>query len=97
MIVSFTIIYMLLHDIQASLRQLKPLGNRIMVKRAPKQSTKDANEGQVLAVGPGATLLSVGDDVLLPEYGGTKVKLGGDNDDDVVFLFQESDILGKFD
>ena len=54
-----------------------------------------------MAVGPGerdvsGTLhpptLASGDTVLLPEYGGTKVKIG----DDELFLFRESDVLGKF-
>eukprot|EP00465_Bigelowiella_longifila_P010140 CAMPEP_0185256384 /NCGR_PEP_ID=MMETSP1359-20130426/5490_1 /TAXON_ID=552665 /ORGANISM="Bigelowiella longifila, Strain CCMP242" /LENGTH=40 /DNA_ID= /DNA_START= /DNA_END= /DNA_ORIENTATION= len=34
--------------------------------------------------------LKVGDDVLLPEYGGQKVKLG----DDEYTLYQDNDILG---
>jgi chaperonin GroES len=93
---------------------LAPLGDRVLVRRAPKETqtaagiflpsdkTKDPNEGSVLAVGPGekdvtGTLhvphLKVGDQVLLPEYGGTKVKI----DDDELFLFRESDILGKFE
>lgn len=38
-------------------------------------------------------LESTSDAVLLPEYGGTKVKLGEDD----MFLFREDDILGKFD
>mmetsp|Transcript_48419 Transcript_48419/g.117203 ORF Transcript_48419/g.117203 Transcript_48419/m.117203 type:complete len:135 (-) Transcript_48419:243-647(-) len=101
-------------DLQALLRSLQPLGERVLVKRAPKEvqtssgiylptdSAKDPNEGEVLAVGPGerdvtgtlhATSLKAGDKVLLPEYGGTKVKMG----DDEVFLFRESDILGKFE
>ena len=99
---------------QALFRKLQPLGDRVLVKRAPKEvqtasgiyiptdATKDPNEGEVMAVGPGerdvtgtlhATTLSVGDKVLLPEYGGTKVKLG----EDEVFMFRESDILGKFE
>ena len=99
---------------QALFRKLAPLGDRVLVKRAPKEvqtasgiflptdSTKDPNEGEVMAVGPGerdvtgalhATTLTPGDKVLLPEYGGTKVKMG----DDEVFIFRESDILGKFD
>mmetsp|Transcript_48418 Transcript_48418/g.117201 ORF Transcript_48418/g.117201 Transcript_48418/m.117201 type:complete len:105 (-) Transcript_48418:243-557(-) len=99
---------------RALLRSLQPLGERVLVKRAPKEvqtssgiylptdSAKDPNEGEVLAVGPGerdvtgtlhATSLKAGDKVLLPEYGGTKVKMG----DDEVFLFRESDILGKFE
>ena len=93
---------------------MQPLADRVLVKRAPKESTtasgiilptdstKDPNEGEVIAVGPGMTdvtgtmhknTLTVGDKVLLPEYGGTKIKLG----DDDAFLFRESDILGKFD
>lgn len=96
------------------MRSLAPLGDRVLVKRAPKElqtasgiylptdKTKDPNEGTVLAVGPGerdvtgnlhATTLKEGDTVLLPEYGGTKVKM----DDEEVFLFRESDILGKFE
>lgn len=99
---------------QALLRKLHPLGDRILVKRASKEvqtasgiylptnATKDPNEGEVLAVGPGerdvtgalhVTTLKVGDKILLPEYGGMKVKMG----DDEVFLFRESDILGKFE
>ena len=34
----------------------------------------------------------VGDKVLLPEYGGTKVALDGKDD----FLFRDGDILGKY-
>ena len=65
-------------------------------------TAKDPNEGEIVAVGPGqvdvtgtlhATTLAVGDKVLLPEYGGTKIELG----DDEQFLFRESDILGKFE
>ena len=99
---------------QALFRSLAPLGDRVLVKRAPKEvqtasgiylpadKTKDPNEGEVVAVGPGerdvtgtlhATTLQSGDKVLLPEYGGTKVKI----DDSELFLFRESDILGKFD
>eukprot|EP00542_Grammatophora_oceanica_P015604 CAMPEP_0194028082 /NCGR_PEP_ID=MMETSP0009_2-20130614/2110_1 /TAXON_ID=210454 /ORGANISM="Grammatophora oceanica, Strain CCMP 410" /LENGTH=104 /DNA_ID=CAMNT_0038667347 /DNA_START=78 /DNA_END=392 /DNA_ORIENTATION=+ len=95
-------------------RALQPLGDRILVRRAakdvqtaggiylPESTSKDANEGEVVAVGPGerdvtgalhAPNLKAGDSVLLPEYGGTKVKL----DDEEVFLFRESDILGKFE
>jgi chaperonin GroES len=87
------------------------------VRRAPKETqtagglflptdtTKDPNEGAVVAVGPGekdvtgtlhATTLTPGDKVLLPAYGGMKVQLEGDDDEDLV-LFRESDILGKFE
>lgn len=68
----------------------------------PTNAGKDPNEGEVVAVGPGerdvtgtlhATTLAMGDTILLPEYGGTKVKMG----EEEVFLFRESDILGKFE
>ncbi|CAB9503053.1 10 kDa chaperonin [Seminavis robusta] len=99
---------------RALARTLKPLGDRILVKRAPKElqtasgiylpadKTKDPNEGEVVAAGPGerdvtgtlhATSLQSGDKVLLPEYGGSKVTI----EDQELFLFRESDILGKFD
>ena len=99
---------------QALYRSLAPLGDRVLVRRAPKEtqmasglylptdSTKDPNEGTVVAVGPGekdvtgqlhVCTLQAGDQVLLPEYGGTKVKV----DDEDLFLFRESDILGKFE
>jgi chaperonin GroES len=99
---------------QAVCRSLAPLGDRILVKRAaketqtasgiilPEMASKNPNEGTVVAVGPGekdvtghlhTTTLKVADSVLLPEYGGMKVNLG----DEELFLFRESDILGKFD
>lgn len=99
---------------QAVFRKLAPLGDRVLVRRAPKEvqtasgiylpgdATKDPNEGEVVSVGPGErdvtgqlhpTTLKVGEKVLLPEYGGTKVKI----DDEELHLFRESDILGKFD
>ena len=68
----------------------------------PSSNTKDPNEGEVIAVGPGErdvtgslhqVNLTIGDKVLLPEYGGMKVKI----DDDELFLFREGDILGKFE
>jgi chaperonin GroES len=101
------------HLLQALARSLAPLGDRVLVKRAPKEvqtasglylptdKTKDPNEGEVIAVGPGekdmngvmhAVSVAKGDQVLLPEYGGTKVKIG----EDELFLFRESDLLGKF-
>ena len=69
----------------------------------PTDATKDPNEGEVISVGPGErdvtgtlhpTSLKAGDKVLLPEYGGMKVKLGSE---DNLVLFRESDILAKFD
>ncbi|XP_074566683.1 10 kDa chaperonin, mitochondrial-like [Curcuma longa] len=64
----------------------------------PEKTTK-LNSGKVIAVGPGArnrngniipVTVKEGDIVLLPEYGGTVVKLG----DKEYHLFREDDILG---
>ncbi|XP_028776641.1 10 kDa chaperonin, mitochondrial [Neltuma alba] len=64
----------------------------------PEKSSK-LNSGKVVAVGPGArdkagnlipVSLKEGDTVLLPEYGGTQVKL----EDREFHLFREEDILG---
>ena len=97
------------HLLQSLMKKLKPLGDRVLVKRAPKEvktasgiylpDAKKPNEGEVVAVGPGerdvtgalhVPTLQPGDNVLLPEYGGTQV-------DDEHVLFRESDILGKYE
>jgi chaperonin GroES len=58
------------------------------------------NFGEVIACGPGktmdngsvrATLVKVGDTVLLPEYGGSKVTLADEED---VFIYRDDDIMG---
>ncbi|XP_068660083.1 10 kDa chaperonin, mitochondrial [Aristolochia californica] len=63
------------------------------------EKTSKLNSGKVVAVGPGArgrdgNLIPVtvkeGDNVLLPEYGGTEVKLG----DKEYHLYRDEDILG---
>ena len=63
------------------------------------EKTSKLNSGKVVAVGPGAhdkngNLIPVtfkeGDHVLLPEYGGTEVKLS----DKEYHLYREDDILG---
>ena len=75
-----------------------PLADRVLVKRIELQaksaggillpdSGKKLNEGEVVAVGPGALgkdgkrspiSVAIGDRVLLPEYGGHTVKVGED-------------------
>lgn len=66
------------------------------------ETGKKLNEGEVVAVGPGAMTregkllpmnIKAGDKVLLPEYGGHFVKLG----EDEYHLYREEDILGRFD
>ncbi|XP_006361644.1 10 kDa chaperonin-like [Solanum tuberosum] len=64
----------------------------------PEKSAK-LNSGKVVAVGPGLhdktgnlipTAVKEGDTVLLPEYGGTQVKLG----EKEFHLYRDEDILG---
>lgn len=104
----------LLSLLQALARNLAPLADRVLVRRAAKEAqtsggiyiptatVKTANEGEVVAVGPGMRdvngnlhppSLKPGDKVLLAEYGGVTVKLDGDE----MFLIREDDILGKFE
>lgn len=69
----------------------------------PETAQSKVSQGTVVAVGPGArnkdgdlvpVSLSVGDKVLLPEFGGTKVKLDEDKE---YHLFRENDILAKLE
>ncbi|EEQ91803.1 10 kDa heat shock protein [Blastomyces dermatitidis] len=66
----------------------------------PESSVKELNQGKVLAVGPGALDkkgnrismgVAVGDKVLIPQYGGSPVKIG----DEEYCLFRDSEILAK--
>lgn len=67
----------------------------------PEAAQSKVSQGTVIAVGPGGRdkagelipiSLTAGDKVLLPEYGGAKVKL---DDNKEYHLFRESDILAK--
>lgn len=67
----------------------------------PEKSQGKVLEATVLAVGPGARndkgefippSVSIGEKVLLPEYGGTKINF----DDKEYYIFRDGDILGKF-
>lgn len=69
----------------------------------PEAAQSKVSQGTVIAVGPGArnkdgelvpVSLSVGDKVLLPEFGGTKVKLDEEKE---YHLFRENDILAKLE
>ncbi|KAJ9158154.1 hypothetical protein NKR19_g3632 [Coniochaeta hoffmannii] len=66
----------------------------------PESSVKELNEGKVLAVGPGALDkdgkrlpmgVQNGDRVLIPQYGGSPVKVG----EEEFHLFRDSEILAK--
>jgi chaperonin GroES len=97
----------------SALAKLIPLADRVLIRRVmpqvktaggiiiPESSMSKNNEGEVLAVGPGATTksgetipvtVSIGDKVLLPEYGGLPIKLDGEE----IFLFRNEEILAKF-
>ena len=67
----------------------------------PEKAQSKVLEGTVVAAGPGPRNsegkhvpmgLAVGDQVLLPEYGGSKVELDGQE----YTLFKEHDIVAKF-
>jgi chaperonin GroES len=67
----------------------------------PESNVGKNNEGEVLAVGPGLRThkgetipmsVSVGDKVLLPEYGGLQMKVDGEEH---VYLFRNDEILAK--
>jgi chaperonin GroES len=68
----------------------------------PEQAQNKVLSGTVVAVGPGGRTkagqtipiaVQVGDNVLLPEYGGQKVTV----DNKELYLFRDSDILGKWE
>ncbi|KAA8570862.1 hypothetical protein EYC84_000252 [Monilinia fructicola] len=66
----------------------------------PESSVKELNEARVLAVGPGgldkdgkrvSCSVQAGDRVLIPQYGGSPVKVG----EEEYSLFRDHDILAK--
>ncbi|XP_076360606.1 10 kDa heat shock protein, mitochondrial-like [Tachypleus tridentatus] len=68
----------------------------------PEKAQGKVQSAKVIAVGPGAhnekgetTPVSVkpGDNILLPEYGGTKVEI----EEKEFYLFRDGDILGKWE
>jgi chaperonin GroES len=89
----------------------RPLGDRVLVKRVeeetktkggiiiPDTAKEKPQEGQVLAVGPGARddsgkrvepEVKIGDRILFGKWSGTEVKVDGDD----LIIMKESDILG---
>ena len=89
----------------------RPLGDRVLVKRIEEESkTKGGiiipdtakekpQEGEVLAVGPGARddsgkrvepEVKAGDRILFGKWSGTEVKIDGED----LIIMKESDILG---
>ena len=91
--------------------KFRPLGDRILVKRVeeetktkggiiiPDTAKEKPQEGEVIAVGPGARDESgklqaldvkVGDRILFGKWSGTEVKLDGKD----LLIMKESDVLG---
>jgi chaperonin GroES len=89
----------------------RPLGDRVLVRRVeeeektrggiiiPDTAKEKPQEGEVIAVGPGARDetgkvqpldVTVGDRILFGKWSGTEVKLGGED----LLIMKESDILG---
>jgi len=89
----------------------RPLGDRVLVKRVeeeektkggiiiPDTAKEKPQEGEVIAVGPGARDdsgkiqpldVAVGDRILFGKWSGTEVKLDGQD----LLIMKESDILG---
>lgn len=65
----------------------------------PESAVNKLNEGKVIAVGPGGRTsdgnmiqpaVKEGDNVLLPEYGGSKVTVDGKD----LFLYRDDELLG---
>ena len=89
----------------------RPLGDRVLVKRVEEATTtkggiiipdtakEKPQEGEVVAVGPGARddsgkvnalELKAGDRILFGKWSGTEVKIDGDD----LIIMKESDVLG---
>ena len=89
----------------------RPLGDRVLVKRVeeeektrggiiiPDTAKEKPQEGEVIAVGPGARDetgkvqpldVKAGDRILFGKWSGTEVKLNGED----LLIMKESDILG---
>jgi len=96
------------------LANFRPLGDRVLVKRVkeeektrggiiiPETAQEKPQEGEVVAVGPGARDedgeriemdVKVGERILFGKWSGTEVKVDGDD----LLIMKESDILGVID
>ena len=91
--------------------KFRPLGDRILVKRVeeetktkggiiiPDTAKEKPQEGEVIAVGPGARDdsgkvqpldVKKGDKILFGKWSGTEIKIDGDD----LLIMKESDVLG---
>lgn len=82
--------------------KFKPLGDRILVAVAeqpetvkggiviPENAREKPSQGEAIAVGPAVAHVKRGDQVLLPKYGGSEIRLDGK----AYQLVREEDVLG---
>lgn len=96
------------------LKRIVPMLDRLLVQKMqplektakgiyiPEKAQERLNRGRVIAVGPGTTeykmQLKVGDNVVLPQYGGQEVKLDGagtEFEGETLVLIKEEEILAK--
>ncbi|MDX2233044.1 MAG: co-chaperone GroES [Hyphomonadaceae bacterium] len=96
---------------EGELANFRPLGDRVLVKRVkeeektkggiiiPDTAQEKPQEGEVVAVGPGARDedgeriemdVKVGDRILFGKWSGTEVKVDGED----LLIMKESDVLG---
>ena len=90
-------------------RSFVPFFDRVLIQKSeavtktasgliiPEKAQSKVNSGVVVAHGAGskdqAMTVAVGDKVLLPEFGGSKIKLG----DEEFQIFRNSELIGKFE
>ncbi|KAF2255570.1 chaperonin Cpn10 [Trematosphaeria pertusa] len=81
-------------------QRLKPEAKTATGIFLPDSAVKDLNEAKVLAVGPGALdkdgkriqpSVAPGDKVLIPQYGGSPIKVG----EEEYSLFRDHELLAK--
>ncbi|KAF1944465.1 10 kDa heat shock protein-like protein [Clathrospora elynae] len=81
-------------------QRLKPEAKTATGIFLPETAVKELNEGKVLAVGPGAydregkrvaVSVQVGDKVLIPQFGGSPIKVG----EEELSLFRDHELLAK--
>ncbi|OAL50475.1 10 kDa heat shock protein-like protein [Pyrenochaeta sp. DS3sAY3a] len=81
-------------------QRLKPEAKTATGIFLPETAVKELNEAKVVAVGPGALdrdgkriapSVAVGDKVLIPQYGGSPIKVG----EEELSLFRDHELLAK--
>ncbi len=82
------------------IRKFKPVEKTASGIYIPEKAQEAMNRGEVVSVGPGSSdhqvTLKAGDQVILPNFGGTSVKLNNSSENqEELYLYRESEILGK--